>query len=67
MFPHISKSFLGVSALRYGNRITLEHSLKHHFGKQPFSPHFGTQNANPNQMAISWGNNWNAWVGVREI
>jgi hypothetical protein len=50
-----------------GNRITLEHSLKHHFGKQPFSPHFGTQNANPNQMAISWGNNWNAWVGVREI
>ena len=27
-----------------GSRITLEHSLMHHFGTQPFSHHFGTQN-----------------------
>ena len=27
-----------------GSRITLEHSLMHHFGTQPFSIHFGTQN-----------------------
>jgi hypothetical protein len=27
-----------------GSRITLEHSLMHHFGAQPFSTHFGTQN-----------------------
>ena len=36
-----------------GSRITLEHSLKHHFGTQPFSHHFGTQNPTCHQTTAN--------------
>ena len=48
------KSFCVTGAiLLRGNRVTLEHSQKHHFGTQPFWHHFGTQNATYHQTTAN--------------
>jgi hypothetical protein len=43
MVRHLPSTNLAIPSLISGNRITLEHGLKHHFGTQPFLPHFGTK------------------------
>jgi hypothetical protein len=43
MVRHLPSTNLAIPSLISGNRITLEHGLKHHFGTQPILPHFGTK------------------------